>query len=349
MDRFFLVMLCFVPVTIAAEWFHLSPLWIFGLASLAIIPLAKFIGEATEELSAHTGPGLGGLLNATFGNATELIIGILALKAGLVEVVKASITGSILGNLLLVLGSAMFFGGLKRKKQTFTATTAKATGTTLLLAVIALVMPAIFIQTTSPASGLLIEDLSVAVSIIMIVMYIGNLVFSLVTHKHLYIQDVGSLAPPNWSVKKSIGILLAATLAVSWMSEILVGAIEPLVTRFGWTELFIGTIFVAIIGNAAEHASAITVAIKNKMDLSIQVSMGSATQIVMLVAPILVLSSLFFPTQMSLVFNPFELAAIILTVFIVNSVIEDGESNWLEGLQLLIAYFIIGIAFYFHS
>ncbi len=346
-DKILTFLLVFIPVTVAAEIMHASPLIMFVLSALAIIPLAKFIGEATEELTVYTGPALGGFLNATFGNATELIIGIFALQAGLIEVVKASITGSILGNLLLVLGSAIFFGGLKREKQTFNATAAKASASTLLLAVVALVIPAVFLQTSNIPTFAVVEKLSIVVSIIMIVVYLASLFFSLYTHKHLYTEEVGKYEA-KWSIGKSIFILLLSTVAVAFMSETLVGSIEPLVASFGWTELFIGVVFIAIIGNAAEHFSAITVAIKGKMDLALQISIGSATQIVMLVAPILVLISLFFQSQMNLVFNTFELVSIIFSVFVVNSIIEDGESNWFEGLQLLLAYFIMAVAFYFH-
>lgn len=347
MNKIFLGFLVFVPITIYASISGFSPIWLFTLSAIAIIPLAKYIGEATEELTVYTGPALGGLLNATFGNATELIIGIFALQAGLVEVVKASITGSILGNLLLVLGTAIFFGGYKKEKQLFNATAAKASGSTLLLAITALVIPAVFLITAPTVQSSLIENLSVVVALIMICSYVASLFFSLHTHKHLYTEEVGKFEA-RWSISKSIIILLVSTVAVAFMSEILVGAIEPLVSNFGWTELFIGVIFVAIIGNAAEHVSAITVAIKDRMDLALQVSIGSATQIVMLVAPLLVLISLFFQTQMSLVFNTFELVAIIFSVFVVNSIVEDGESNWFEGVQLLMAYAIIAVAFYFH-
>jgi len=348
LNKFFNVLLIFIPITIVAHLLNLPPIFVFILSAISIIPLAKYIGEATEELTVYTGPALGGFLNATFGNATELIIGIFALQAGLIEVVKASITGSILGNLLLVLGTAIFFGGIKKTKQTFNATAAKASGSTLLLAVTALVIPAIFLQTSSisPTGGV-IEKLSILVAIIMIVSYLASLVFSLFTHKHLYTEDVGKYQA-KWSIKKSIIVLIISTVAVAFMSEILVGSIEPLVASFGWTELFIGVIFVAIIGNAAEHTSAITMAVKGKMDLALQVSIGSATQIAMFVAPALVLISLFFPTNMSLVFNTFELVAIIFSVFIVNAVIEDGECNWFEGVQLVMAYIIIAVAFFFH-
>lgn len=348
MNRFFQSLLIFIPVAIMAEYLHWSSLWIFILSALAIIPLAKYIGEATEELTVHTGPALGGLLNATFGNATELIIAIFALQAGLLEVVKASITGSILGNLLLVLGSAIFFGGLKKEKQTFNPTAAKTSASTLLLAVVALVIPAVFLLTSTLPSPIVIEKLSLVVAVVMIGVYLASLFFSLYTHKHLYTEDVAKYEG-RWSIFKSISILLLATVAVAFMSEMLVGSIEPLVHSFGWTELFIGVIFVAIIGNAAEHTSAITMAIKGKMDLALQISIGSATQIAMFVAPVLVLISLFFHTQMNLVFNTFELVAIIFSVFVVNSIIEDGESNWLEGAQLLLAYIIMAVAFFFYS
>ena len=347
MDKFFTSMLVFVPVAVVGYFLHLPALALFILSALAIVPLAKFIGEATEELTVYTGPAVGGFLNATFGNATELIIGVLALRSGLIEVVKASITGSIIGNLLLVLGTAILLGGRKRVKQEFNATAAKASGSTLLLAVVALVIPAIFLQTAPDVGQNIIEELSVFVSIFMIVAYGASLLFSLRTHKHLYTQDVAE-TEAKWTKTKSILILFVSTVAVAFMSEILVGSIEPLVASLGWSELFIGVIFVAIIGNAAEHASAITVALKNKMDLALQVSIGSATQIAMFVAPALVLVSLFFQNKMSLIFSTFELASIIFSVFIVNSIVEDGESNWFEGVQLLMAYAIIAVAFFFH-
>jgi Ca2+:H+ antiporter len=347
MDKIFIGLLVFVPVTIVAHFMHVSPLVVFFLSALAIIPLAKYIGEATEVLSVYVGSALGGFLNATFGNATELLIGVFALQAGLIEVVKASITGSIIGNLLLVLGMSMFFGGCKFKKQEFNKTAAMASSSMLLLAVAALVMPAVFALTAPTIGKSIIGELSVFVAIFMIIVYAANLFFMLYTHKHLYTEEVGELEA-KWSKSKSITILAIATIAVAWMSEILVGSIEPIVVSFGWTELFIGVIFVAIIGNAAEHTSAIVMARKNRMDLALQISIGSGTQIVMFVAPFLVLVSLFFAEHMSLVFNSFELIAIVLAVMITNLVVEDGESNWLEGLQLMMAYAIMAVAFFFH-
>ncbi len=348
LEKIFLGMLVLVPVTAAAHLGRAPAGILFFLAALAIVPLAKFIGEATEELSVRVGSALGGLLNATFGNATELIIGILALRAGLLEVVKASITGSIIGNLLLVLGSSIFLGGFRYKKQKFNKTAAMASSSTLLLATIALVIPAIFYQTAPKAGQSVIVRLSVFVAIFMLVAYFASLWFALYTHKHLYTEEVGKSAEARWSVRKGVVILLLATVAVAWMSEILVGSIEPVVKSFGWTELFIGVIFVAIIGNVAEHTSAVTMALKNKMDLALQISIGSTTQIAMFVAPILILASLFCREPMSLVFNIFELAAIILSVMIVGLITEDGESNWFEGLQLLMAYAIMAVAFFFH-
>lgn len=347
MDKLFLYLLGFVPVVIIAHYLNVSPTITFFLSALAIIPLAKFIGEATEELSVYTGPALGGLLNATFGNATELIIGIFAIQAGLIEVVKASITGSIIGNLLLVTGMSMFFGGWKHKKQIFNQTAAQTSASTLLLAAAALVIPAIFVLTAPTAGSAIIEELSIFVSIFMLIIYFASLWFMLYTHKHLYTEEVGKLEA-KWSKWKSIIILLVSTAAVAWVSEILVGSIEPLVKSYGWTELFIGVIFVAIIGNAAEHTSAIVMARKNRMDLSLQISIGSATQIAMFAAPFLVLISLMFKDQMSLVFNAFELGAIAIAIMITNLVISDGESNWFEGAQLLMAYAIMAVAFFFH-
>ena len=347
LEKIFLSMLVFIPITIIGHFLNLSPSILFFLSALAIVPLAKYIGEATEELATYTGPAVGGLLNATFGNATELIISIFALQAGLIEVVKASITGSIIGNLLLVLGMSMFVGGWGREKQKFNKAASMAGGATLLLAVIALVIPAIFALTAPQIGGQIIEELSISVSVFMIVLYIASIFFTLVTHKHLYASDVGE-TEANWSKTKSIVILILATIGVAWMSEILVGSIEPIVASLGWTQLFIGVVVVAVIGNAAEHTSAIMMAMKNKMDLALQVSVGSATQIVMFVAPLLVMISLFFAKPMSLIFNTFELVSIVASVFIVNFVVEDGESNWLEGLQLMMAYAIIAVAFFFH-
>lgn len=347
LDKVFLGFLIFVPITLVAHYSGASPVIIFFISALSIVPLAKFIGEATEELSIHTGPALGGFLSATFGNATEFLIGVFAIKAGLIEVVKASITGSIIGNLLLVLGMAIFFGGVKFKKQVFNQTASMASATMLLLATTALIIPAIFLQTSLEVGSGTIEKLSVATAVLMMLSYVASLLFILKTHKHLYTEEVGKFEP-KWSVGKSALVLLVATLIVAWMSEILVGSILPVVASLGWTELFVGVIFIAIIGNAAEHTSAITMAVKNKTDLAAQISIGSATQIVMFVMPALILISLMFKTHMSIVFNTFELIVIVLSVLMANLVVEDGETNWFEGLQLVFAYVIIAVAFFLH-
>jgi Ca2+:H+ antiporter len=347
LEKAFKVLLIFIPISLFAEYMHSSPIAIFILASLAIIPLAKFIGESTEEISARTGPALGGLLNATFGNATELIISVFALQTGLTEMVKASITGSIIGNLLLILGMALFFGGLGKDEQVFNTTAASTNASTLFLATAAIVMPAVFVLTSENPSAATIETLSIAVSVIMAVSYLASLLFSLHTHKHLYTADTAECVA-RWSVKKSVAVLLASTAAVAVMSEILVGSIEPLAKSLGWTELFIGMIFVAIIGNAAEHVSAITIAIKGRMDLALQIAIGSTTQIAMFVVPVLVFTSYFFDTPMNLIFTNFELAAIVAAVLMVKSIIEDGKSNWFEGLQLLGTYGIMVVVSFLH-
>jgi len=347
LDWLFVGMLVFVPIAIGASAFGVSPVVVFFLCAIAVIPLAKYIGEATEELATRTSPAFGGFLNATFGNATELIIGIFALNAGLIELVKASVTGSVISNLLLVLGFAMLAGGSKHKKQEFNRTAVLAAGSTLFLAVIAIIIPAIFSETAPNIGSGVVENLSLWVSGVLILVYIGSLFFTMYTHKHLYVEEVGKYEP-KWSLRRSLLILGASTVAVAWVSSILVDSVTPLVSTLGWSQLFVGVIFVAIIGNAAEHVSAVQTALKNRMDLSLQISIGSATQIAMLVAPVLVFASLLLGHPMSLIFNTFELIAMVLSVVIVNFVVTDGESNWFEGMQLLAAYAIMAIAFFLH-
>jgi len=347
MDTFFKCLLVFIPLTLISYFFGGTPLATFILSAIAIIPLAKYIGEATEEVTLYTGPAFGGILNATLGNITELIISLFAIHAGLLEVVKASITGSIIGNLLLVLGMGMLMGGWKFKKQSFNVTAARAHASTLLLALTALVIPAIFYFTAPATPNSTLEALSLCVAFGMIITYVANLMFSLHTHKHLYTEDVAHIEA-KWSKTRSITILAVSTVFVAWMSDILVSSLQPAIIALGWTDLFVGVVVVAIIGNIAEHTSAITVALKNRMDLSLQIAIGSATQMAIFVTPILVILSIFLGHPMSLVFNLFELIAIVLSIFIANSVVEDGESNWLEGLQLMVAYLIIAVAFYFH-
>ncbi len=343
MDNLFVALLAFVPLAIGAALAGVSPVVLFFLSALAIVPLARFIGRSTEDLATRTSPVLGGLLSASFGNAPELIIGILALRAGLVDLVKASITGSIIGNLLLVLGLAMFSGGWRREKQSFNKTGILAQSTTLFLATIALIVPAIFFQT---ARGMVaVEGLSLLVSLVLIGMYGASLFFSLHTHRHLYLEEAGKFKP-RWSTARAVMTLLAATVAVAWVSDILVTSVEPLAASLGWSQLFIGVIVVAVVGNAAENASAVLIARNNRMDVALQISIGSATQIVLLVAPVLVLLGALLGQPMNLVFTTLELVAMVLAVVIVNFVVQDGESNWLEGLQLLAAYVIMAIAFF---
>jgi Ca2+:H+ antiporter len=355
-NRIFLVLLLFVPLSLTAEWLKLDPLIVFVTASLSIIPLASWMGMATEEIAVVVGPTLGGLLNATFGNATELIIALIALKAGLIEVVKASLTGSIIGNLLLVMGLSMFLGGLRYKEQTFQPVIARVNASLMNLAVIAILLPTAFHFSAPNIQPPQIQKFSIAVSVILIVVYCLTLLFSMKTHSYLY--DVGvaendeepnghaSSHRPN--LKLWIGVLFAATIAVAVESELLVSSLEVATEKLGLTPLFTGVILLPIIGNAAEHATAVTVAMKNKMDLSVSVAVGSSLQIALFVAPVLVLVGWLMGQPMDLDFNPFELVAVAVSVLIANSISSDGQSNWLEGMLLLAAYIVLGLAFYFH-
>ncbi len=346
-DKIFLALLFFVPAALGAAWFtSASPVVVFILSAFALAPLAKFLSDATEALSEHVGPAAGGLLNATFGNAPELIISIFALSAGLVDVVKASLVGSILGNLLLGLGIALLAGGWKRVKQEFNVTAARSNASTLLLAATALVLPAAFFLT--PGIGeTTVDHLSVAVSFFLIIGYVATLIFSLHTHKHLYAVEPDADAT-SWGIGTSITILLVATAAVLVVSDVLVGALTPLIANFGWSSLFLGAIVLALAGNAAEYLAAIRAAMSDKVLLATQISLGSATQIMLFVIPIIVIASAALGHGMDLVFTTFELVAIIFAIFVTNSIIEDGETNWLEGALLLVVYAIIAVAFYFH-
>ena len=346
--KFLKYLLIFIPISIIAEFIHLSPTIIFILSALAIIPLAGLMGEATEQISFYTGPKLGGFLNATFGNATELIISFFALKNGLFDVVKASIAGSIIGNTLLVLGASMLIGGIKFKEQTFNKKVIDVSSSMLFFSVIGLSIPAIFTHTVSPELlNTKYEGLSVIVAVIMFIIYILSLVFTFFTHKDIYSVDNSeeNTEEAKWSVKKSILVLAVATILIAIESELLVGAVEPMTQSIGLSEFFVGIILVPIIGNAAEHSTAIVMALKNKMDVSVEIAIGSSLQIILFVAPILIFLSLLF-TPMSIVFNVFELVALIVSVIITNKVASDGKSNWLEGVQLLAVYLIIAAAFF---
>ncbi|MEA2575617.1 MAG: Ca2+:H+ antiporter [Chloroflexia bacterium] len=344
-------LLVFIPIAVAARLLNVSGLWLFITASAAIVPLAKILGGATEELALRVGSGIGGLLNATFGNAVEMIIAFFALNAGLYEVVKASITGSIIGNVLFVLGLSIYLGGLGREKQTFNRTAAGVASSQLILGTAGLFIPAAFALTTPPnkLTEFLREEVSVGVALILLGSYVAQLIFSLRTHRHLYSEEEElDLHGQVWSVRHSLIVLLAATVLVAIMSEILVEGVEYLTHEFGMTELFVGVILVALIGNAAEHLTAVVVAMKNKMDLAVSIAMGSTLQVALFVAPVLVLIGFFIGRPLDLFFNLFELAALGATMLIANAITQDGESNWFEGVQLLAAYAIMAIAFFFH-
>jgi Ca2+:H+ antiporter len=347
-----------IPAAIVLELGHASATAIFAAAALGIVPTAALMGKATEELAARSGPGVGGFLNVTFGNFPELVIAFFALIEGLQEVVKASIIGSIMGNILLVLGASMFIGGLRRDKQTFNRAAANAQSAMLLLALTALVMPAVFElvvggRLPSPNEELVtydsdVERLSLAVAVVLILSYIAGLIFSLRTHRSLFNPHSDEPEEANWSVRRSIGALAIAGVAVGVMSEILVGSISEAGDSLGLSEFFIGAIVVAIVGNAAEHWVAVLVAAKDKMDLAVNIAVGSSTQIALFVAPVLViLSFVFGPEPMPLVFNGFELAAIVFAILIADRVTAEGESNWFEGLQLLAVYVVLALAFAF--
>jgi Ca2+:H+ antiporter len=349
-------LLAFVPV--AAALHYLAPerhTLTFFAACAAILPLAGWMGKATEHLAEHTGEGVGGLLNATFGNAAELIIGIVALRRGLLAVVKASLTGSILGNVLLVLGAAVLAGGLRHERQQFNQTGARSQSTMLILAAISLIAPAAYHHLGGREVLTQESRLSLAIAAVLLVTYACGLLFSLRTHKRLFlgegceaseVEDAASYRP--WSVGKSLAVLAAATALVAWVSEILVGAVEPTAQALGMSDIFIGVVVVAIIGNAAEHSTAVLVARKNRMDLALGIAIGSSVQVALFVAPLLVILSHFIgPQPMDLVFTTPEVLAVGLAVLITAQIAADGESNWLEGVQLLAVYAILGMMFYF--
>jgi Ca2+:H+ antiporter len=325
--------------------------WVFITAAAALVPLAGLIGLGTEQLAERSGPAWGGFLNATFGNAAELIIAIVALRNDHVELVKASITGSIVGNLLLVLGLSFFVGGLGRKSQRFHRTAATNTAAMLFLGVVALVMPAVFdlslfgrLDVEPPA----LERLSFSSAIVLIAAYAGSLIYAFRAQKDLFRPSKGhDHDTVRLPTAAAIGVLAAGTALTTVQAEILVGAMEPALARFGLTELFVGVIVIALIGNAAEHYSAVTAARRDEMTLAVEISVGSSAQIALLVAPALVLYSFAIGRPMSLLFNGFEITAIALSVLATVIVVVDGESNWVEGLQLLSVYLILALAFYF--
>ncbi|MGM7724069.1 calcium/proton exchanger [Metabacillus sp. Hm71] len=344
---FTLIVLIGLPLSVIGSIFHWPSVIMFGVYCITIIALAGFMGRATESLAIVAGPRIGGLLNATFGNAVELIISIFALKEGLVGVVLASLTGSVLGNLLLVAGLSFFVGGLKFKRQEFSIYDARHNSGLLMFAVIvAFVIPEVFSMEMTETQTL---SLSIGISVILIILYLAALLFKLVTHRGVYQHKtdvVEEHEEPEWTKGKALIILLLSTVAVAYVSENLVHTFESVGESFGWSELFIGVIIVAIVGNAAEHASAIIMAYKNKMNIAVEIAVGSTLQIAMFVAPLLVIISLFFTQKMPLVFTLPELISMATAVLLTISITNDGDTNWFEGATLLAAYIIMGIGFY---
>jgi len=344
---------------VAAELLHADPILIFILSAVGLIPLAKLIGEATEELAIYTGPKVGGLLNATLGNAAELIIAVFAIQAGLLDLVRASITGSIIGNLLIVLGASLLLGGLKNGTQRFDRRSAGLNATLLILAVIALAIPSLFDPglATHPDSELLFNE---GVAIILIVLYGLSVIYSFRMGKpaDVHVEEgVREVAAVNrepaevhtarWTRKFSVIMLILATVGTAIVSETLVGAVEPVTQQLGLTEFFLGIIIIPLVGNVAEHLVAVQVAMKNKMELSLAVSLGSSLQVALLVAPLLLFISLLFGQRLLLVFNEYELITLIGASVIAAFIAQDGESNWLEGAMLLAVYLIVTLAFFF--
>jgi Ca2+:H+ antiporter len=350
----------FIPLAVGLDLANVSAELIFFTAALGIIPTAALMGLATEELATRSGPGIGGLLNVTFGNAPELVIAMFALGEGLQEVVKASIIGSILGNILLVLGASMLVGGIGRDRQQFSATAANVQALMLFLAATAMVMPAIFelvegqglpsVNAERVDYGSTIEHLSFAVALVLAATYVAGLLFSLKTHRDIFNppEDQREETTFGWSARRSVAMLAIAGVAVGVMSEVLVGSIAEASESVGMSEFFIGVIVIAIVGNAAEHWVAVLVAYKNNMNLAVNIAIGSSAQVALFVAPMLVFASFVIgPEPMALVFNGFEMGAVLLAVLIANVVTHEGESTWFEGVQLLAVYLILGLAFGF--
>ena len=349
-------LLVFLPLAVWAEHAHPeSHRFIFLAACLAIVPLAAVLGHATEDLAARSSEGLGGFLNATFGNAAELIIGIVAMKAGNIDIVKASLTGSIIGNLLLVLGTSFLAGGIRHKVQEFNRIGASSQATTLSIAVIALLVPAGFHAVRSSRITQELEwALSLAIALVLLLAYFFSLVFSLRTHPMLFASEEASPGPEEsthteepWSITKSVAFLAGSSALIAWMSELLVGSVEQAALAMGMSQIFVGVIVVAVVGNAAEHSTAILMAMKNRVSLSLGIALGSSIQIAIFVVPLLVLLSYVIAAQpMDLVFSRAEIIAVVFAVFIVNQIAAEGKSTWFGGVQLLVVYAIIAISCY---
>ncbi len=353
-------LLIFIPVAILGGYLAWPPLLVFATAAIGIVPLAGWMGIATEELAVHTGPRLGGLLNATLGNAAELIITLVALRAGalnpelregLNELVKASITGSILGNVLLILGLSILLGGLRNGIQSFGRRQAGVNSTMLILAVIALGVPSLFGYTIEAADHHAEEIFNIGVALVMIIVYALSIVYTFSSTGSVVVgENVATEIEHHamgWSIRRLALVLTIATVFIALLSEILVGAVEPVVNQLGISEFFLGIILIPLVGNVAEHIVAVQVALKNRMELSLAISLGSSLQIALFVAPFLVFAGLLMGNPLILIFNQFELIALVAGVLIAALIALDGESNWLEGAQLLVVYVIIALAFFF--
>ena len=348
------ILLIFAPIAAALEFAHADHLVLFVISAIALIPLAKLIGDSTEHLATHYGPTAGSLLNVTFGNAAEIIIAVTAISAGLLDLVKASITGAIIGNILLILGLSVIVGGFRYKEQSFSRENIGTQSSMLFLAVIGLAVPTILASTIlSPSENQgQVQLLSDALAIILLIVYILGIVFTFVTHKHLFTppetaEDIQESHGTHWSKKKSFLLLAASMAGVIVVSEILVASVETTGEELGFGQLFVGAIIVGIVGNAAEHSSAILLARKGKMELSIGIAAGSGTQIALFVVPILVFAGIAMGQPFTLVFTLLELATIFLAAIILNLIVHDGRSNWFEGVMLTAVYILIAIAFFF--
>ena len=344
------ILILAIPLAFLADMGGWGEVWVFGLSALGVIPMAHFIGEATEVLAHHTGPRVGGLLNATLGNAAELIITIFAIREGLLDLVIASITGSIIGNLLLVLGMSMVVGGLRYGVQSFNREQAGTNAILLALAVVTLVVPSLFSHYIGPEDSVGVEVLSLGVAGIMIILYVLGLIFSFkmsgspLTHSP---AETGIMtAQPAWSIRSALLVLALSTVGVAYLSELLISSVEPVMVSFGISEFFVGIILIPLIGNVAEHLVAVKVAAQNQMDLSVEISVASSLQIALFVTPVLVFISLLFGNYLTLAFNQLEIIALIAGVWLAALVSEDGKSNWLEGAGLLAIYAILALAFF---
>jgi Ca2+:H+ antiporter len=340
-----------VPVTIAAH--YLAPghhTLVFSLACASMIPLARLLSDSTEEIAQHTGATLGALLNVTFGNAGELVVGFFAMRQGLQDVVKASITGSILVNLLLSLGASMVAGGLRHKTLEFNPFAARSRSTMLALAAISLGFPAAYRMLAGPEATAREADLSLEFSVILLVMYALGLLFSLKTHRQLLApleQESSDPSQPRWNARRALAMLALSAAFIGWTGEILVGSLEETARRFGLSDLFVGLVVVAIAGNAAEATSAIRAAMRNRMDLSVGIAIGSSIQVALFVAPALVVASHWLaPRPVDLVFTPIEILALVVAIGMTMQIAGDGESNWLEGAQLIVVYLLLAVTVY---